>query len=123
MAGNDLLTQALREQQLLTAVQLHELDRLAADFPEPNALGQELVHRGWLTAYQLEQLLQGKGAALTMGPYLLLEPLGAGGMGHVFKASHRLMNRQVAIKLMQPWFGRPQVCCSVSPPNGRFWRT
>ncbi len=35
-----------------------------------------------------------------LGEYLLLEPIGAGGMGQVYKAEHRTMNRQVALKVL-----------------------
>src|SRR5262249_25458129 len=35
-----------------------------------------------------------------LGQYQLLEPLGAGGMGQVFKARHGLMDRLVAVKLL-----------------------
>jgi serine/threonine protein kinase len=36
-----------------------------------------------------------------LGQYQLLEKLGSGGMGKVFKARHRLMNRIVALKVIQ----------------------
>lgn len=35
-----------------------------------------------------------------LGEYLLLEKVGAGGMGQVFRAEHRTMNRQVAVKVL-----------------------
>lgn len=35
-----------------------------------------------------------------LGEYLLLEPIGMGGMGQVFRAEHRTMNRQVALKVL-----------------------
>src|SRR5262249_48418395 len=41
------------------------------------------------------------GAELVVGEYLLLEQLGEGGMGHVFKARHQLMNRVVALKIIR----------------------
>jgi hypothetical protein len=36
----------------------------------------------------------------TLGEYALLDELGSGGMGRVFKAVHRKMNRTVAVKLL-----------------------
>src|SRR5262249_23986427 len=38
----------------------------------------------------------------TLRNYQLLEPIGAGGMGRVFKAEHRHMKRLVAVKLLVP---------------------
>jgi serine/threonine protein kinase/actin-like ATPase involved in cell morphogenesis len=35
-----------------------------------------------------------------VGEYLLLEQIGAGGMGKVFRAEHRTMNREVALKIL-----------------------
>ncbi|QDV22187.1 protein kinase domain-containing protein [Aureliella helgolandensis] len=37
-----------------------------------------------------------------LGEYLLLEPIGAGGMGSVYRAEHRTMNRHVALKILSP---------------------
>jgi serine/threonine protein kinase len=43
-----------------------------------------------------------------LGQYELLEELGAGGMGRVFKARHRLMDRVVALKILRDGrLGRP----------------
>jgi serine/threonine-protein kinase len=75
---------------------------LQARFPDPRALGRELIDRGWLTPYQVNQLLQGKIAGLELGPYLLLERLGEGGMGQVFKARHRRLHRVDALKVLRP---------------------
>jgi hypothetical protein len=97
------LVQALSRTQLLQPGQLQELTgALQAGFPDPKALAAELLRRGWLTAYQVNQLLQGHGDNLVLGPYVLLERLGAGGMGQVFKARHRKLGRIAALKVLRP---------------------
>jgi hypothetical protein len=70
------LVDALRQYHLLEAVQLEELINLQARFSDPKALAGELIKRGWLTPYQANQLLQGKGQELVLGSYILLERLG-----------------------------------------------
>lgn len=93
---------ALREYHILDAAQLEKMNRVRKGRePEPRALARELLNSGWITAYQANQLLQGRGAELVLGPYLLLERLGEGGMGEVFKARHQLMNRTVALKIIR----------------------
>ena len=59
-----------------------------------------MIKSGHLTKYQAEQILSGKGKNLCMGQYVLLEKLGAGGMGQVYKAYHPGMDRIVAIKVI-----------------------
>ena len=39
-----------------------------------------------------------------LGDYLLLEQIGAGGMGRVYRAEHRTMNRHVALKILSRQF-------------------
>jgi serine/threonine-protein kinase len=96
-----LLT-ALRQYGLLEPKQLAEvLQSLALRFPESKDLARELIRRDWLTSFQANQLLLGRGQDLVLGKYILLERVGEGGMGQVFKARHRLMGRTVAIKLIR----------------------
>jgi serine/threonine-protein kinase len=95
------LLDALRQGRLLGPGQLEELARdLPSPPPDPRALADDLVRRGWLTPFQAEQLLHGR--ALVLGPYVLLERLGEGGMGTVYKARHRAMERVVALKVIRP---------------------
>ena len=93
------LLDAIRQHRLLDFKQLEEMNGLS--FPDPKSLAKELIQRGWLTPYQANQLLTGKGHELVLGSYILLERLGEGGMGQVFKARHRTMGRIAAIKLIR----------------------
>jgi WD40 repeat protein/serine/threonine protein kinase len=110
VSATDLLT-VLRKQAILTPAQLDELARSPAlrALTQPGSpgsadireLAKELLRRGWLTPYQVNQLVAGRGADLVLGPYLILERLGEGGSGQVFKARHRRLNRIDAVKLIR----------------------
>ncbi len=62
-------------------------------------IADRLVVRGWLTRWQADMLLAGR-KAFFLGRYKLLDRIGGGGMGAVFKAQHTTMGRIVALKLM-----------------------
>jgi serine/threonine protein kinase len=96
------LLDALGHYQVLSAAQLAETNgEWKANGPDSRVLARTLLQRGWLTPYQVNQLLQGRGQELLLGPYLLLERLGEGGAGQVFKARHQKMGRVVALKLIR----------------------
>jgi serine/threonine-protein kinase len=93
---------ALRDSASLHAAQLQEVvNTLQNQYHEPRLLAKELMQRGWLTPYQLNQIFLGRGRELVLGPYLLLERIGEGGMGQVFKAWHRVLDRVVALKVIR----------------------
>ena len=60
----------------------------------------ELVRARMLTSFQAAMVLKGKSSELVLGKYELLERIGSGSMGFVYKARHRRMNRHVAIKTL-----------------------
>lgn len=96
------LLDALRVHQLLRPAQIDELTREGSDrFAEARALAQHLLERGWVTPFQINQILQERGAELILGPYLLIERLGEGFGGTLFKARHQRMNRIVALRLVR----------------------
>jgi serine/threonine-protein kinase len=65
----------------------------------PNVIAVALAIAISKTMYGLGQKLK---KARSMGSYKLDERLGEGGMGEVWKASHRMLARTAAVKLIQP---------------------
>src|SRR5262249_39575562 len=55
-----------------------------------------------IAAKMVYGLRMGVGGAREMGSYRLVEKLGQGGMGEVWRAEHRLLARAAAIKLIRP---------------------
>ena len=73
-----------------------------ADGPDDSlALAHQLIEEGTLTEFQARRLLKGK-KSLAFGRYALLDHIGQGARGRVFKARHRLMDRVVALKVFVP---------------------
>ena len=94
--------QALRESRLLEP---GELSGFLAERPglceeDTSLVIEALVTRGLLNEYQARRVLAGQTFGLVLGNYRIVNWLGAGGMGVVYKAEHVHMKRPVAIKVM-----------------------
>jgi serine/threonine protein kinase/DNA-binding response OmpR family regulator len=82
-----------------------ELDRALEDLPasqasDGEAIAQRLIAAGKLTVFQAVAVRERRFEQLVVGNYQVLDRLGAGGMGTVYKARHRRMKRVVAIKVL-----------------------
>lgn len=99
VSSADLL-EALQRLPLLTPQQTASLAALPAT-GDAQALSADLVERGWLTAYQGKLLVQGRGRELVLDQFVLLDLIGQGGMGSVFRARQLRMNRLVALKVIR----------------------
>jgi serine/threonine protein kinase len=97
------LAHALISRGLLTREEFHSC-RAGGGEAGPQALLARLVAAGFLTAHQAERA--GKELDTLLGQqipgYQLLEKLGQGAMGTVYKARQMSMNRLVAIKVLHP---------------------
>ncbi len=83
-----------------------QLDQVIGEFltknpgAEPPLLAEYLVKKNYLTEFQAERLLQGKTQGFVLGPFTLMDALGAGSMGTVYKAQSKTDNKWYAVKVL-----------------------
>lgn len=94
-----LFRDAAMHSELVTEEQWARVIKSLSGKVTTEAIAQKLITQGVLTSYQAQQLRNGR-SKLTLGPYLITEWIGQGGMGQVFKAVHNVMGRQCAVKVL-----------------------
>ncbi|MFM7115710.1 MAG: protein kinase domain-containing protein, partial [Planctomycetota bacterium] len=90
------------EEQIRTALgqilQTNKSRVLSSDISDKE-LAAKLIELGVITPYQADQMLSGK-SRLSLGPYIITDWIGQGGMGQVFKAVHQMLGRECAVKVL-----------------------
>ncbi len=76
-------------------------------------LADKLVEMGRLNRWQVKQLLEGQ-TKFTLGPYRIVDYIGQGGMGQVFKAEHGVLGRVVAVKVLPRSKSTPEAIASFN---------
>ena len=101
-AATPRIVEALDDPRLLACAHFDELvDQLLPQCENWNVIGAELVYRGWLTPFQMSTVLEGRGAELILGSYVLAELLGEGGMGRIYLARNWKLNTPAAVKVIR----------------------
>lgn len=83
-----------------------QLDQVVGEFlkrhprAEPPALAEYLVNQQILTQFQADRILQGKTQGLVLGPYTLMDAIGTGSMGTVYKAVSKTDGKWYAVKVL-----------------------
>ncbi len=94
----------LRRSEIIPAERLDALLRRGgaklAQLGEPARAADVLLKAGQLSHFQARHLLQGHARGFWIKRYLVLEELGAGGMGRVYLCEQTPMDRLVAVKVL-----------------------
>ncbi|MGF1581017.1 MAG: serine/threonine protein kinase [Gemmataceae bacterium] len=83
-----------------------QLDQIVSEFlqtnprAEPPALADYLVAQGIISQFQAERLLQGKTQGFVLGPFTLMDAIGMGSMGTVYKAVSKNDGSWYAVKVL-----------------------
>ena len=92
---------AIRKHKLLPVATIAHIEHtLLPETGDAKALAKRLINDGVLTAFQCKFILRGKAKILRIGGYVVQDSIGAGGMGEVYKATHRKLKRDAAIKIL-----------------------
>jgi eukaryotic-like serine/threonine-protein kinase len=83
-----------------------EVEKFRVSLPEDErpqtaeGFAKALYRHHRLTKFQTQAVFQGRTKGLVLGNYVVLDKIGQGGMGFVYKAQHKRMERMVAVKVL-----------------------
>lgn len=107
----DEFVRSLTETGILPA---EEVTSIVSSLPEDRAgvdvekLARELVRQQKLTRFQASVIFRRQSRGLRIGEYIVLDKIGSGGMGQVFKAEDRRTGQLVALKLLRATYTKSQ---------------
>jgi serine/threonine-protein kinase len=95
--------ETVRRSGLLTDAQIDEVTRLGRgrQWQEWEELFELLARKGLVSIYASRKILQGKVDELFFGPFVLLDKLGEGGMGKVYRVRRRHDGAIFALKVVR----------------------
>ena len=102
ITDRDTFLQNLRICKLLTNQQFRLVIDKLGHVADTRDVAKTLVSWKMLTRFQAKMLMMGRNSGFFVGPYRILDQIGQGGMGRVYKAVHQTMNRVVALKVLAP---------------------
>ena len=102
IVSNLALVDTLQQTGLINEKQVkllrHKMHKRLID---ARTLARLMLKHEWLTVFQINELLEGNGRNLVVGPYHILDKLGQGGQSSVYKARHSENGWIVALKLIK----------------------
>lgn len=105
LSDSHLLTE---EQMALVDEEIRQMQQAADETPDHKTdarrLATRLVEQDLLTEYQAKVILERGDSPLLLDRYVILDSIGAGGMGIVFKALQVSLDRIVAVKVLPQHF-------------------
>ena len=96
-----MIFRSLKASKLLSLAEIAHWEE-RAEQESIEVIRQQMLDENVLTPYQISRLKDGTPQCLVMGQYRILDEIGKGGCGCVYKARHHLMDRIVALKLINP---------------------